>query len=108
MRVLLTNLPPLLNDILSEALAGESDIEIVRGMANRDVQSLATELSPDVIILQSSRENSEAIARTIRGTTVVAIDATGEHALVFGVGEKPVLLADVSPTTIIMAIRGTT
>ena len=92
MRVLLTNLPPLLRDLLSEALAGESDMAVVT-------------LSPDVVLTQASSDEAHDLARELVAVGLIAIDPEARHALVFARGPDPVLLSDVSPTTIIAAIR---
>ena len=93
MRVLLRKLPPLLNDILGEALAGESDIALVAQ-------------SPDVVVMQGTRDDADDVFRASGGARVVAIDPHATHAIILGDGEA-VVLSDVSPTTIIAAIRGT-
>ena len=93
MRLLLTKLPPLLKDILSEAFAGESDIALVGQAA-------------DVIVMQGGRDEAEEILHANQSARVIAIDPEGTHALVLG-GDEPIVLRDVSPSTIMMAIRGT-
>jgi len=105
MRVLLTNLPPLLRDILTETLAGESDMSVVGGGVRGDAESLIGQLSPDVVLIQASRDEAERLFRAF-GSVVVAIDPRADRALVFRDSE-PVMLRDVSPTSIVMAIRGT-
>jgi DNA-binding NarL/FixJ family response regulator len=106
MRVLLTNLPPLLKGILSEALAGESDIAIVGATPSGDVASLVRQSAPDILLTQASRDDAARVAQSAGATVgVVAIDPDARHALVFAPGEAPIVLADVSPTTIIMAMR---
>ena len=109
MRVLLTSLPPLLRGILSEALAGQPDIAIIGGAPSADIPTLVGELSPDVVLTQSFRYEAERLVETLRSgghsAGVVAIDPDSRHAFVFGRGGAPAVLADVSPTTIIEAIR---
>lgn len=93
MRVLLTKLPPLLKDILSEAIASESDLALASRAA-------------DVIVMQGTRDEAQALLHASQGARVIAIDQRGTRAVVLG-GDEAVVLHDVSPTTIIMAIRGT-
>lgn len=93
MRVLLTNLPPLLRDILAEALAAEPDIALVGQDA-------------DVIVMQGSRDEAEEILHASGSARVVAVDSRGTRAIVLGDSES-IALNDVSPSTIIMEIRGT-
>jgi DNA-binding NarL/FixJ family response regulator len=109
MRVLLTGLPPLLKDILSEALAGEPDIAIVAAAPGAGLGTLVRALSPDVVLAQAPRDVAADIARDLGSSEpavgLVAIDPDSRHAYVYGPGEAPVVLSDVSPTTIIMAVR---
>jgi hypothetical protein len=109
MRVLLTKLPPLLKDILSEAMAGEPDIAMIGGAPSADIPTLVGKLSPDVVLTQSFRYEAEQLVETLRSgghsVGVVAIDPDARHAFVFTRGEAPAVLADVSPTVIIAAIR---
>jgi hypothetical protein len=93
MRVLLTKLPLLLRDVLSEALSGESDMAVVSQ-------------TPDVVVMQGTRAEAEAVLHASEGARVLAIDPDGIHAIVLG-DDEPIVLSDVSPTTIVMAIRGT-
>jgi DNA-binding NarL/FixJ family response regulator len=104
MRVLLTNLPPLLRDILREAVAGESDMTVVGGAATDDLETLVRRSSPDIVILQATPDAAQRVFETLGGIAVVAIDPQATHAVVLG-ADAPAALNDVSPTTIIMAIR---
>jgi DNA-binding NarL/FixJ family response regulator len=105
MRVLLTNMPPLLRDILSEALANESDMAVIGSSRDADLMARVRLSSPDVVVAQASREAAHATARELGPIGFVAIDPDGRHALVFAGGAEPLLLSDISPTTIISAIR---
>jgi DNA-binding NarL/FixJ family response regulator len=106
MRVLLANMPPLLRDVLSEALADELDMSVVGGATvDADLMALVRQLSPDVVIAQASREAARAVARELHAVSFVAITPDGRRVLVFAPGEEPLSLSDVSPTTIIAAIR---
>ena len=109
MRVLLTKMPPLLKDILSEALASESDMAVVSGAPRADLLTLVRQLAPDVVVTQAPNDEAASLARLVQSgagsVDLVAINPDGRHALVFGHGETPVVLSDVSPTTIITAIR---
>ena len=93
MRVLLTNLPPLLRDILSEALAGESDIAMVGGAPSADLGTLVRDLSPDVVLAQASKDvaaDHRSLSRVRTAVGLVAIDPDSRHAYVYGRGEAPV------------------
>ena len=105
MRVLLTNLPPLLRDVLGEALAGEPDIEVVAGAPGADLLALVRQLSPDVVLVQSTSDDAHDLARELGMVGLVAIDPESRYALVFARGPEAVLLSDVSPTTLLAAIR---
>jgi DNA-binding NarL/FixJ family response regulator len=109
MRVLLTNLPPLLKDLLSESLAGESDMAVVGGAASADLVTLVRQLSPDAVLTGASRALAEGLARAVQSIEtpvgLVAIDPDARHAFVVAPGEATRVLSDISPTTIIAAIR---
>jgi len=105
MRVLLGSLPPLLRDVLSEALAGQSDMSVLVGAPGAVLPTVVHALSPDVVLTQASSEDAHDLARELGAVGLVAIDPDSRHALVFARGPEAVLLSDVSPTTIISAIR---
>jgi hypothetical protein len=62
-------------------------------------------LSPDVVLTQASSEDAHDLARELGPVGLVAIDPDARHALVFARGPEAVLLSDVSPTTILSAVR---
>ena len=105
MRVLLTNLPPLLRDILAEALAGEPDMSVVTSAPGAVLLTVVHALSPDIVLMQAPSDEAYEVARELESAGLVAIDPEARHALVFARGPDAVLLSDVSPTTIIAAIR---
>jgi hypothetical protein len=110
MRVLLTNLAPLLRDILGETLAGEADITMATGGApSADLVTLVRQTAAEVVLTQASRDVAQGLAHALEAeglsVSLVAIEPDARHAMVFAVGEAPVELSDVSPTTIVMAIR---
>jgi DNA-binding NarL/FixJ family response regulator len=105
MRVLLTNLPPLLRDVLNEALAAESDLAVLVAALGAVLLTVVRALSPGVVLTQASSNEAHDLARELGTVGLVAIDPESRHALVFARGPEAVLLSDVSPTTIIAAIR---
>jgi len=105
MRVLLTNLPLLLRDVLTDALEGESDIAVINAAPGAVLLTVVHALSPDVVLTQASSDDAHDLARELRTVGLVAIDPEARHALVFARGPEAVLLSDVSPTTIVSAIR---
>ena len=105
MRVLLASLPPLLRDVLSEALSEQSDMAVVVGAPGAVLLTVVHALSPDVVLTQASSDDAHDLARELGTIGLVAIDPDSRHALVFARGPEAVLLSDVSPTTILAAIR---
>jgi hypothetical protein len=94
MRVFLMHLPPLLKDLLSEALASESDLEVVGAAPDADV-----------VVTQASSNEAHDLARELHAVGLIAIDPNARHALVFARRPQAILLSDLSPSTIIGAIR---
>ena len=109
-RILLVDLPTLLRDILAEALASESDMEVVGSALTRaELIPLWRQFTPNVVVVGAERDDAATLAHDLRAAapaiTVVAIAPKGDRAIVFSRHSAPVVLSDVSSTSLIMAIR---
>ena len=78
---------------------------VLIGAAGAVLLTAVHALQPDVVLTQASSADAHDIARDLGPVGLVAIDPDARHALVFARGPEAVLLSDVSPTTIISAIR---
>ena len=109
-RILLVALPSMLGDILGEAIARRSDMDVVgRARAVAEAAPLMLQLQPHAIIVGSTDDNAAAVAGELRQiaptVTVVAILARGEQARVFTALGQAVLLTDIAVDTLLDTIR---
>jgi chemotaxis response regulator CheB len=107
-RILLVGLPPLLRDILGEAFARETDVEVVASDATRaDMESLVRETRPDVIVTSAAAVDATAageIRRILPLALVVAVAANGDRATLYG-GHAPLEITDLSIDLLLRTIR---
>lgn len=108
-RILLVGLPPLLRDILGEAFARESDVDVVTSDApHADLPSLVRVTRPDVIMTTASTVDASVtsdLRRIVPLAVVVAIASKGDRATLFRAGAEPLEIADLSLEVLLRAIR---
>jgi chemotaxis response regulator CheB len=107
-RILLVGLPPLLSDILGEAFARETDVEVVASDAPRaDMESLVRETRPDVVVSGVAAIDATAageIRRIAPSALVIAIAVNGDRATLYG-GSTPLEITDLSINLLLRTIR---
>lgn len=109
-RVVLAELPPLLEGILLEAFSHALDMEVMAVAASRaDLAGCLHRASPDILVIGAADTHAASVASEFRRThpalIVLAIAPTGERAVLFGRGATPTVLRDASATGMLTAIR---
>jgi hypothetical protein len=117
-RVLLANMSPMLSDIIKSIIASEENFILVGQVSIPDEVSIRDELvrvavgrRTDVIIVgplpaAETRDYREFLYRRPR-MRIIAIAVGGRHALVHELQPRIIPLDEVSPASLIAAIRGT-
>jgi len=107
-RILLVGLPPLLRDILGEAFARETDVEVVASDATRaDMESLVRETRPEVVVTSGTASNATVVAdirRLVPSALVIAVSANGDRATAYAGGD-PLEITDLSIDLLLRTIR---
>ena len=108
-RVLLYNLPPLLEDMLSSVLGTRSDLEIIRGGdADSTIIDAAVAAGARVIVVARSDPSDlasiDAYLARASNVSVVAIAVDGEQACTHAFRPTWKLIEDVSAEQILTAI----
>ena len=107
-RILLVGLPPLLRDILGEAFARETDVEVVASDATRaDMDSLVRETRPDVIVTGVAAVDATVaseIRRIAPSALVIAVAVNGDRATLYS-GNDPLEITDLSIDLLLRTIR---
>jgi len=107
-RILLVGLPPLLRDILGEAFARETDVDVVASDATRaDMESLVRETRPDVVVSGVAAVDATTagvIRRITPSALVIAIAVNGDRATLYS-GSTPLEITDLSISLLLWTIR---
>lgn len=101
----------MLGDIIRAIIVSQDDFELAGEVADsRRISSVAGGLAVDVLILGPSVGVSGADCETLLyerpRMKIVAIAADGRHADLHKLRPEVVPLAEISPASLIMAIRG--
>jgi DNA-binding transcriptional LysR family regulator len=110
-RIVLGGMPPLLHDIVIDALAGEAEIEVVRdlGEENGVVPALSGGTVDVVIVGARQPEDSALAARVFRASPhsrVLVIATSGRSAVMHQLAPVTRTLGELSPQGLVEAIRG--
>jgi DNA-binding NarL/FixJ family response regulator len=107
-RILLTEMKPMLREIVRDSLVGEPDMEIV-GYADDPEQVFRSIQDADVVIVGAREPNDSTLARELlrasSSTRVLAIAANGRSASMWQLRPHRVPLGEVSPASLVNAIR---
>jgi DNA-binding NarL/FixJ family response regulator len=106
-RIALVDLPPMLESIVRDVVAAQSDMEVVdpperlRGPA-------AAELDADVVVVGRGAGGEEALEQLLDARArlrVLAISSDGRSGALFELVPRERPLGDISPTSLLGAIR---
>lgn len=110
-RVVLAHVPPMLRDIIHDAVRNAPDVEIVGAIGDEEpfLAGLAS-MRADVLILGTSPPDDLAFAKEVWGTwprlKVLTIAHGARSAVLHALRPNKVTLGDVSPQGLVAAIRG--
>jgi DNA-binding NarL/FixJ family response regulator len=109
-RILLAGMPPLLRDIVEDAVAKQPDMDVLGHFSEGDdlAQSLK-EVAVDVVIVGARQPDDFALAdqclRASPRVRVLVIANSGRNATMYEMRPHRVSLGDVSPEMLVAAIR---
>ena len=108
-RVLIAQLPRLLQDIVEDLLTHQPDIEVMgSGLSEQALPGRVATQHPDVVIVACEQDAVEQVARGVLGADpakVLAVTRGGREACLFELQPRYVSLGEVSPSTLLSAIR---
>lgn len=106
-RVLVLNMPTLLSDLISGAMANHSDIEILHEVDLAPLESKRE--SPDVVIVGRAESHGDYAASVLLArwpqSLVVAIASGGRGVLMYELKPMKMPVGDLSPNELVDAIR---
>jgi DNA-binding NarL/FixJ family response regulator len=109
-RILLVELPRILRDIISDVVAQERDMEVVRVLETRDALLTAVQESPaDVVILGLADTALPEVCDELVGAhpqmKVLAVAGDGRGVFLHELRPQTLSLGEVSPQGLIDAVR---
>jgi hypothetical protein len=98
-------------DIVKDTIADEDDIELAGEVVSRTrLEQAATQTRPDVVVLGKNESSDNDDYRDLLyrrpRLKVLAIAADGRHAFLHELKARVVALGEVSPASLVEAIRG--
>jgi hypothetical protein len=107
---MVASVPRMLEEILQHAISQSLDMATVATLTgDEDPRLVVARTQPHVVVLGETREPQDvvvnALLRTLPSTTVVALSASGRHAVVHQTDEAPVTLEDASPQDLLDTMR---
>jgi DNA-binding NarL/FixJ family response regulator len=108
-RVLMSGMPRILRDIVSELVAEQSDMRVVGAFADDvGVETLA-ELRPDVLVLGSDAADVPALCRGLvqqrPALKVLAVEMDGRRTWLYEMRPHQTLIGEISPGALLDTIR---
>jgi len=108
-RILLADLPRLLREIVSDALAAESDMEVVGSVTGRpSLDRVVDEEEVDVIVIgHDDPRLATALLRQLPPVAVIAVTGDERETGLYELRLRRVPLPEISPTQLVETIRHT-
>jgi DNA-binding NarL/FixJ family response regulator len=109
-RVLLADMPPMLRDIVTDAVSNEPDVEVLGGLGpGESLEATLERVQPDVLII-GRRPPDLTVAEEVwlkwPRVKVLMIAGGGRSAVLYLLRPAEIALGDVSPEGLAAAIRG--
>lgn len=109
-RVLLAQMPPMLQDIVKDAVTHEPDVEVVGALAVREqFLPVLERVGVDVLVVAAPQADDAEIPERVwekwPHIKVLMIATGGRSAVLHALRPHRILLGDVSPQRLIEAIR---
>jgi hypothetical protein len=108
-RVLMSGLPRILRDIVSELVAEQADMRVVGAFADDVGPDTLAELRPDVLVLGSRAADVPALCRGLvqrrPALKVLAVEGDGRRAWLYEMRPHQTLVGEISPAALLDTIR---
>jgi DNA-binding NarL/FixJ family response regulator len=108
-RVLMSGMPRILRDIVSQLVAEQPDMRVVGAFADDVGPDTLTELQPDVLVLGSGGGNVPALCRALvqrrPALKVLAVEMDGRRTWLYEMRPHQTLIGEISPTALLDTIR---
>jgi len=110
-RVVLAHVPPILRDIIRDAVVNAPDVEIVGTIEDPEPLGPPLErVQADVLIVGAATPDDVTLARQVWATRprlrLLTIGPGGRRAMLLELRPNRVILGDISPQGLVAAIRG--
>jgi DNA-binding NarL/FixJ family response regulator len=106
-RIAFVALPPMLESIVRDVVAAQSDMEVVDSPGRADA-SAAAEIDADVVVVGRGAGGDEALVELLDARArqrVLAISSDGRSGALFELVPTERALGDISPASLVSAIR---
>jgi len=107
-RIVLIDMPPLLRDIVREAIRREPDLDIVAEHDEIDVRSAVELDDPDFIIVgedAAAQQDVRMLVGARRGLRALEVQSDGRDSVLYELRPHRISLGEVSSDTLVRAIR---
>jgi DNA-binding NarL/FixJ family response regulator len=110
-RIVLIDMPPLLREIVRDAVAREPDLELVAELDDApDVVDALRQDGADFVILGSDAAAAACVSSLVaaqRGMRALELRADGRESVLYELRPHRVPLGEISAETLVRTIRGT-
>ena len=114
-RVVLGTLPPLLGDIVRETLTRQTDFEVLAEVGTRaEIMPAVQETGAHVVIVGIATGGWTSLSTLLRDLlarhprlTIIALASDGRSGYVYQLRPRTLAIDDISPTSLVRAIRAT-
>jgi len=108
-RIVLVDMPPLLREIVREALAREPDLDVVaEHEASVDVRRAIDEADADFVIVGADATARASVASVVgaqRGIRAIEVQSDGTESVLYELRPQRVSLGEISPDALLRTIR---
>lgn len=114
-RVVLGTMPPLLGDIVRETLIRQTDFEVLAEVETRsEIISAVQHTRAHVVVVGISPDDWSTLSTLLRELlaqhprlTIIALASDGRSGYVYQLQPRTVAIDDISPNSLVRAIRAT-
>jgi DNA-binding NarL/FixJ family response regulator len=106
-RIVLIDMPPLLRDVVRNAIAGQPDLDVVAERSVADLGAAVEEDDPDFVIVGtgSASASVRAVVRPRGGVRVLELHSDGRESVLYELRPHRVSLGEISSETLLRTIR---
>jgi DNA-binding NarL/FixJ family response regulator len=106
-RIVLIDMPPLLRDVVRNAIAGEPDLDVVSERSVAELGEAVEEDAPDFVIVGTdvASANVRAVVRPRGGVRALELHSDGKESVLYELRPHRVSLGEISSDTLLRTIR---